>query len=238
MSKAQALQQAAECELATARMAAAESHAALQTEKEARARDQRLALEQRSEWEGRMLELQRQVAVAQRERDGAETKERAAVQKEQKWRAEVRELRDRVKELEQQLAQELDARRDEAVGAEEREEWKAIEGKLRAELSAAELERDAYRRQLAETLAKADEPAEQLKRQLQEGAREREKLQAELKRLQGAQKQVTYVERENAKYEELRSDNHKLQAMLADAQSMVRRPPAPPPQIDQTAMPR
>ena len=79
---------------------------------------------------------------------------------------------------------------------------------LRAELRAAELERDTYRKQLQEALASAAEPsaaaraereAAALRGQLRELQEDYAKLQAKLKAFEERGKQKEAVERQNAR---------------------------------------
>ena len=79
---------------------------------------------------------------------------------------------------------------------------------LRAELRAAELERDTYRKQLQEALASAAEPsaaaraereAATLRQQLRELQEDHAKLQAKLKAFEERGKQKEAVERQNAR---------------------------------------
>ena len=79
---------------------------------------------------------------------------------------------------------------------------------LRAELRAAELERDTYRKQLQEALASAAEPsaaaraereAAALRQQLRELQEDQAKLQAELQAFEERGKQKEAVERQNAR---------------------------------------
>lgn len=233
MSKAQAQHTVLERELAAVR-------SSLQTEKEARAglaaehTELRQQVEQMREercgWQERLKtseERLRGLAAAELKAaaaEAAEQKERAAVAKLKETRSELKELRKQVSDLEAELAAQADARREEGTAAAERDECKAREGKLRAELRAAELERDAYRKQLQEALASAAEPsaaaraereAAALRKQLLELQADNVKLQAKLTGFEEREKQKDAVERQNARFEELMETNRKLQAMLA-----------------------
>jgi len=226
LSKAQAQHKALERELAAVR-------SSLHTEKEARAgleaehTELRQLVEQMREERGGWQERLRTLAAAElkaAEREAAEQKERAAMAKLKEVRAELKELRKQVADLEAELAAEGDARRDEAMAAGERDECKAREGQLLAELRAAELERDAYRKQLQQALASAAEPsaasraereAAALRQQLIELQADHHKLQAKLKALEEREKQSAAVSRENARFEELMETNRKLQTMVA-----------------------
>ena len=73
-----------------------------------------------------------------------------AVESERKWRAELVELRRSLATAEKALAEVEDSR--DARQAAEVDAREELEGRLRAELAAVELERDAYRKQLQEAL--------------------------------------------------------------------------------------
>ena len=70
-------------------------------------------------------------------------------------RSELTELRRELKRTEEALRVAEEEARTRGDDEDDAAGWEDIAGKLRAELSAVELERDAYRRQLQEALAAA-----------------------------------------------------------------------------------
>ena len=186
-----------ERELALARAATSDAHAALQAEQEARARiaaeleelrrEHALKADDHEDREERERTLHKTIIATTKARDTAEQKERKvrgaradtsmlvsayqgasphartharthpstviawqAVESERKWRAELVELRRSLATAEKALAEVEDSR--DARQAAEVDARGELEGRLRAELAAVELERDAYRKQLQEAL--------------------------------------------------------------------------------------